>query len=368
MFPESSLPVVRRLWPVFQKASKTRGPDAKLLLAVAWVESGLAADLISPLGAEGLMQMMPSTAATIAGRLGIAKWDLHDPAVAVDFAAWYLQQQIERFSLPRLAVAAYHAGPAAVARAGNQIPDRFASYAHNVMVTWDWLRQNLDGVLSQPVDPPAVGWRLVAPPDDWQHPLPVSTECLPVLEALAERLSLAFHKDEPVLKVYVGLPRRAVDPPDKKGGLILPVPGATKAANGAYQGDSGLDIIVPVGSPVVVAGAGLVLYSEFGHTPWNIPPDTPGSVLIELDTPFQYGRKSFKYTWYTHLSRLHLDVPDGSRVHPHVKQGDYLGAVGRGNRVPHLHFGVVADRAQTDFVSPFQLAAYFGWADSRGAR
>ena len=82
--------------------------------------------------------------------------------------------------------------------------------------------------------------------------------------------------------------------------------------------------------------------------------------MLALDRPFEYKKIRYPYVWYTHLSRLRFQVPDGSRG-PHVDQGELLGWTGIGNRVPHLHFGVVADRAQTAFISPAQLAAYFGW-------
>jgi len=146
------------------------------------------------------------------------------------------------------------------------------------------------------------------------------------------------------------------------GQLILPIPGATKANNGAYESDSGIDIMVPVGTPVVAAASGTIIYSESNglHTPWNRPPDTPGCVLIALDRPFEYKRKKHPFIWMAHLSWLRYNVPDGSSGR-HVEQGELLGRTGRGRNVPHLHFGVVADREQTEWVHPFQLAAYFGW-------
>jgi len=184
---------------------------------------------------------------------------------------------------------------------------------------------------------------------------------------VANRLGLVFHRDDTLRKLYVGLPRQPKPSPVAEGQLVLPIPGATKINNGAYESDSGIDIMVPVGTPVVCAASGTIIYSESNgrHTPWNRPPDTPGCILIALDRPFQWKRKSYGYAWYAHLSWLRFDVPDGS-VGPHVEQGEQLGRTGRGRNVPHLHFGVVADRPQTEWVHPFQLAAYFGWTGGGG--
>lgn len=80
-----------------------------LLSAVARVESGMRPDAVSPAGAVGLMQLMPTTAAS----LGV---DPRDPAQAVDGAARLLQRNLQGFGSLPLALAAYNAGPAAVTR------------------------------------------------------------------------------------------------------------------------------------------------------------------------------------------------------------------------------------------------------------
>lgn len=82
-----------------------------LLAAVAQAESGGRADAVSPAGAEGLMQLMPGTAAA----LGVS--DAFDPRQAIDGAARYLSEQLASFGgeLDK-ALAAYNAGPGAVRR------------------------------------------------------------------------------------------------------------------------------------------------------------------------------------------------------------------------------------------------------------
>lgn len=66
-------------------------------------------------GALGLAQLMPATAA----RLGV---DPGDPAQNLEGGARYLRRQFERFGTWRLALAAYNAGPEAVARHGDIPP------------------------------------------------------------------------------------------------------------------------------------------------------------------------------------------------------------------------------------------------------
>ena len=222
------------------------------------------------------------------------------------------------------------------------------------------------GVPSRPPLPvdAGTGWRLIVPPDRWQAPIPVEEALLAPLEELAARLALAFHRDDARRKVYVGLPRPEGpgEPPGPEGpGLVVPVPGATSSSNGAYSGDTGLDIVVPVGSPVVAASSGTILYSERGHTPWTTPPDTPNSVLIALDRPVPYRGREYGLLWYTHLGRLRFRVADGSGRGSHVSRGELVGWSGIGNRVPHVHMGLVGDRPQTVFVPPEQLAAWLGW-------
>jgi soluble lytic murein transglycosylase-like protein len=100
---------------LFNAAGAAHGIDPTLLSAVARAESGYNPNAVSRSGALGLMQFMPGTASG----LGI---DPLDPAQAVDGAARYLAQQLERFGSVELALAAYNAGPGAVSRFGGVPP------------------------------------------------------------------------------------------------------------------------------------------------------------------------------------------------------------------------------------------------------
>ncbi|MGY1747462.1 NlpC/P60 family protein [Blastococcus sp. SYSU D00695] len=96
---------------LFTAAGAKHGVQPALLAAVAKTESGFDSTAVSPAGATGLMQFMPATARG----LGV---DPTNPASAVDGAARYLRQLTDRFGSTSLALAAYNAGPGAVARSG----------------------------------------------------------------------------------------------------------------------------------------------------------------------------------------------------------------------------------------------------------
>ncbi|MDI3299335.1 MAG: lytic transglycosylase domain-containing protein [Bacillota bacterium] len=101
---------------LFQRAAARYGLDARLLEAVARVESGFNPDAVSAAGAVGLMQLMPETARAMGAR------DPLDPVQNVEAGARYLKELLDRFGDVRLALAAYNAGPAAVERFGDVPP------------------------------------------------------------------------------------------------------------------------------------------------------------------------------------------------------------------------------------------------------
>ncbi len=104
-------PQVDRLRPldrIIQHAAQETGLGANWLRAVISQESGGRADAVSSAGAQGLMQLMPATASS----LGVA--DSLNPRQNVDGGARYLSALMRRFEDPRLALAAYNAGPSRV--------------------------------------------------------------------------------------------------------------------------------------------------------------------------------------------------------------------------------------------------------------
>lgn len=109
-------------------AAATHGVAADLLAIITLVESGGHPSARSHAGATGLMQVMPPTAGDIARQRGLGAFDpsrLNEPAVAIDFGAWYLAQQLKSFGQAddpdwsksvTLAAAAYNGGPGTAMR------------------------------------------------------------------------------------------------------------------------------------------------------------------------------------------------------------------------------------------------------------
>jgi soluble lytic murein transglycosylase-like protein len=98
-------------------AATKYGIDPALLKGLIRQESNFDATARSGAGAQGLTQLMPGTASS----LGVT--DPTDPAQAIDGGAKYLKQQLDRFGGDAAkALAAYNAGPGAVAKYGGVPP------------------------------------------------------------------------------------------------------------------------------------------------------------------------------------------------------------------------------------------------------
>jgi soluble lytic murein transglycosylase-like protein len=108
-----------RIARAIEQAAKDNRVPALLILAVMERESRFAPRARSHRGARGLMQIRPSTAAEIAGRIGV-DWrgarTLHDVDVNVRLGTAYLAQMLGRFGHLETALVAYNAGPTRVAR------------------------------------------------------------------------------------------------------------------------------------------------------------------------------------------------------------------------------------------------------------
>lgn len=93
------------------------GVPPELVKAVVKQESAGNPDAVSPVGAKGLMQIMPATAKDIAAELGVKDYDLSDPETNLKFGSYYLGKLIQQFDGDvELALTAYHSGPARVER------------------------------------------------------------------------------------------------------------------------------------------------------------------------------------------------------------------------------------------------------------
>lgn len=111
-------------WPrpyVLEKRVETRARvPGSLLFAVMREESGYRPSVISPVGARGLMQIMPNTGRQLARRskrTGFQPEDLFKPSTNLELGQRYLSDLLKTFDGGHsAAIAAYNAGPEVVAR------------------------------------------------------------------------------------------------------------------------------------------------------------------------------------------------------------------------------------------------------------
>ena len=107
----------RRWWPVVRRLARRYNLDPCLVMAVIQVESGFDPEAVSHKGAQGLMQILPGTAAS----LGLK--DPLDPQSNLRAGIRYLAQLKKVFNNDLvLTLAAYNAGPTKVAALG-AVPD-----------------------------------------------------------------------------------------------------------------------------------------------------------------------------------------------------------------------------------------------------
>jgi soluble lytic murein transglycosylase-like protein len=105
--------------------------DPALVDAIIANESGYDSNATSRAGARGLMQLMPQTAR------GLGVTNPYDAAANIRGGTRYLRSLLERFGDVELAVAAYNAGPAAVARYRGIPPyAQTQAYVRNVLATY----------------------------------------------------------------------------------------------------------------------------------------------------------------------------------------------------------------------------------------
>ena len=151
--PTSSLtiswlpPAITQWQSVIEQAAATHDVPADVLALMIFKESAGDAKATSSGGARGLMQVMPKTGEAIARQRGLDDYSieqLYDPAVSVDFGAWYLARQLGTFTADEkqslaLALSAYNAGPGAVRRYladGKQLPPETIRYRESLLALW----------------------------------------------------------------------------------------------------------------------------------------------------------------------------------------------------------------------------------------
>ena len=127
--PGFACPIPREFRRAFVAASQDTGLPLALLVAVSEIESNFRPDAVSEAGARGLLQLMPTTAASL-------RLDPDHPPSNVLAGARYLRLLLDRFQSTDLALAAYNAGPTAVAKAGGAPNSETLTYVVNVTRIW----------------------------------------------------------------------------------------------------------------------------------------------------------------------------------------------------------------------------------------
>jgi len=113
-------------WPLIREHAALHKLDPYLVAALVAQESTFQRDIVSPAGAIGLMQLMPTTGRQWARRLGIrafSRQKLTVPEINVRIGTAYLATLVTRFGSDDLALAAYNAGESRVVRWRRERPD-----------------------------------------------------------------------------------------------------------------------------------------------------------------------------------------------------------------------------------------------------
>jgi len=112
-------------------AANKYGLDPNLVIAVATQESGGNPNAVSPVGAQGVMQLMPATAA----QLGVT--NPLDPSQNIDAGVRYLSQLMDQFDgNTQLALAAYNWGPGHVSKYGfSNWPAETTNYVSKILAS-----------------------------------------------------------------------------------------------------------------------------------------------------------------------------------------------------------------------------------------
>ncbi len=128
-----------RVSEVILEESSKRKIDPLLVLALIKVESGFRSTTVSPMGARGLMQIMPDTGRSLTHTVGheyglrltaFRPESLDDPLLNIRLGVHYLHDLKKQFQDISLALSAYNFGPAEIqSRLENNIefPSEFAA-------------------------------------------------------------------------------------------------------------------------------------------------------------------------------------------------------------------------------------------------
>lgn len=123
---------------IIAKASKKYKIEEALIKAIIKAESNFNHEAVSPVGAQGLMQLMPATA------YALQVEDAFHPENNIEGGVRYLRYLLNTYRGDlRLALAAYNAGETAVAKYSNNVPPfrETRNYINRVMSYYDQFRR-----------------------------------------------------------------------------------------------------------------------------------------------------------------------------------------------------------------------------------
>lgn len=136
---------------VIYDESHKYGIDPLLVVAVIHEESSFRMRAVSPVGAMGLMQIMPATGREIASTLKLRSYqhqDLFDPVRNVRMGIYYLKYLKKKFQNNQLLfLTAYNVGPNRLITLRKEMPDaplRFR-YAKRVLAVYKILKESYYG-------------------------------------------------------------------------------------------------------------------------------------------------------------------------------------------------------------------------------
>jgi len=115
--PLKTVPLIEAAYPLLHRHYHKIAHKANMALVHAIIrqESRFKADAMSPVGAQGLMQLMPKTALQTAQKKKLRLGSLYDPAVNIPLGCAYLRELLDKYNGSLiLAIAAYNAGTTAV--------------------------------------------------------------------------------------------------------------------------------------------------------------------------------------------------------------------------------------------------------------
>lgn len=146
--------------PFIVEAAQRFSIPVEWIRAVIRIESRGNARAVSPAGAMGLMQIMPTTWADLSARYGLGT-DPFDPRANIHAGAGYLRLMWDRYGDLGAMLAAYNAGPGradAYVAARRPLPSVTVAYVDRAM---RWLRGGEPMIAMQPaIDP--LAWRRAA--------------------------------------------------------------------------------------------------------------------------------------------------------------------------------------------------------------